>query len=654
MDSALCAGQPPRKVSIFNGPRIGRALWILCIVCVTLGVFWLPWQLPSTTPANGESYVLGFNNRLAVLALVVGIAAATAARLTSRTPSPAVTWLVKSPDWFPRRDEAWVEYLILISMTFIWTRVLWSWCTSLVDPAYGDSRVMIYAMDLMAIGRVPYRDFIFNYGAAHVYLPFLLSWGTGGAISFEYAYYVVLMLFIVVGFVSIFWFIRSLTLPQRWRPIALLLALLSWALFHTCTAHVAARFLCVPVGLVALHAVRGKLASLAPHGAVLGAAATSFMYVLYCLLMSPEMGVAAFLAVGGYACGVAVLQRSRITAAAYGVGAALAIAGIVHFFPNYFVTVVAFAGGFGNLPVYPNLANVMVVISATVVFSGWFASAVQNPTDSRSPLAVGLALGGGVLLVGCFGRAAPEHVFFNAMTPLLSMFAVVARCGPLPRKLWLAVYIIVEIVLLQLSHWWTHSGTFTTAIQLRRMYDENPQVVAAWREQWQRRLETHPARRTLHWAAVLPFPAELQALERNGMIMQTGGAEWNLWLARYLLLQEPAPRDFFVPAILSACTPPQLQKRLEDLTAARYLLVPESDISGTESPVSPKAYEDFVDRWLGVTMFYPVRSKVRFTPYFPDTVQAKELLKYFEPVGTFRFLGFMPFVLMERKNAGSH
>jgi len=227
------------------------------------------------------------------------------------------------------------------------------------------------------------------------------------------------------------------------------------------------------------------------------------------------------------------------------------------------------------------------------------------------------------------------------------MFAVVDHYGQLPQKAWSTVYVVLEILLLQLSHWWTHSGTFTTAVQLRRLFDANPHVVAEWREQWRHRLERHGAHPHIHWSSVLPFPVDLQRLEERGMIMQTGGAEWNLWLARYLLLQERTPHDFFLPAILSACTPEQIQRRLRDLRTAKYLLVPENDFAAVENPISWTAYEEFVDRWLGITMFFPVRSKVRFAPYFPDTIQTKELLADYKPVGGFQFLIYMPFVLLE-------
>jgi hypothetical protein len=337
-------------------------------------------------------------------------------------------------------------------------------------------------------------------------------------------------------------------------------------------------------------------------------------------------------------------------AGACAAGCALAIAGTSLIFPQYFLTVSAFAGGFGNLPVYPNLQNIVVVGAATFVFSSWIASSLRNPQDSRAPLALGLAAGGGVLLVGCFGRAAPLHVFFNAMTPLLAMFPAVARSKVFVRKAWPAVYVLVQIILLQISWWWTNYGTCSTAIQLRRFYEANPQVVAAWREQWDARRARHPRGRDLHWSSVLPYPSDLDQVAARGSILQTGGSEWNLWLGRYLLLQQEMPRDFFTPWLLTACTPDQIEQRLQDLRKARYLLVPEGDYALAESSINIDAYEKNLDRWLGVTMAFPVRSKVRFPPYFPDALQVKALAKGFKPIGKFQFFIYMPFVLLEKQD----
>jgi hypothetical protein len=628
--------------------RFERPLWVLALASATIGFFWLPWYFPSTTPAMGESYSVGFNNRLAILFLGLAIASATVAQLVSLQSSRAIEWLVRRPRLVPSWQSARKEYLILATCTVVWTQILWAWGTSLVDPAFGDSRGVIYGIDLLALGRVPYRDFIFNYGAAHIYLPYGLSWASGGDMSFERAYLTVLMLFVVIGFVSIFTFLRALQIRRDWRALALGLVLASWAQFQTSTAAVPARFLSVPAGILVLHAAL-QMKTTSVYKACSVAAAASCGMIFYCLALSPEMGIAACAAVCGYAFGAAVLQKRVALAASSLTGSVAAVAGTLFVFPEYFLTVVAFAGGFGNLPVYPNLSNLLLVAASMCVFPSLIASALRNPADPRAPLALGLAAGGGLLLVGCFGRADPWHVFANGMVPLLFMFAVAVRCGPLMQRLWPLAYVLVEIILLQISHWWCNYGTLNTAIQLRRFYDANPQVVAEWREQWDARRASHPLGSKLYWDSVLPYPRDLDQITARGVVIQTGASEWNLWLGRYLLLQRELPKDFYTPWLLTACGSEQIEQRLGDLRKAKYLLVPENDFAATEAAIDQKAYEQFLHRWLGGLLLYPVNSKVRIAPYLPDSIQIKAISDEYKPIGRFQFFMYMPFVLLERQ-----
>lgn len=631
--------------------RLEVALWGVSAACATVGIFWLPWRFPSTTPSMSESYSLGFNNRFAILSLAMAIAAATAARLVSLESPRATEWLARRPMLLPTWRAARIEYVILCACSFVWTQIIWAWSNYVVDPAFADARGAIYAIDLTALGRVPYRDFVFNYGAAHIYLPYWLSCASEGSVSFERAYWVFLTLCNVAGFLSIFMFLQALRIRRGWRALALGLVLGSWVVFQTSSAGTPVRFLCVPLGLLLLHAaLQSRIAS--PARACVVAAAASCGAVLYCLALSPEMGVVACVAIAAYAFGLGVLQKRARVAASCVAGAAVAVAGTLLVFPEYFLTVVAFAGGLGNLPVYPNLQNLLVVAASVFVFPSLIASALRDHADPRSPLALGLAVGGGLLLVGAFGRADPGHVFANGMIPLLLMFAVAARCGPVMQRMWPVVYVFVEIVLLQIAHWWTFYGVVSTAIQMRRLYDANPGLVAAWREQWNARRAAHPLGGRLHWDSVLPYPADLDEITSRGTVLQTGASEWNLWLGRYLLLQRETPQDFFTPWLMTACTPEQIERRLQDLRKARYLLVPEGDFALAEAgdgSINLETYERQLDRWLAVTMAFPVRSKVRFAPYVPDALQVKTLMTDYKSIGRFQFFIYMPFILLERQ-----
>lgn len=628
--------------------RLEWPLWALAVTSATLGVFWLPWQLPSQTPAQGESFALGFHNRIAVYSLAVAIASATVARLAKPAAHSALDWLSKDERLLPAWRVARAEYLVLGICTFVWINVLWAWGNYIVDPAWGDARVNIYNIDLLALGRRPYRDFMVIYGFSMIYLPYWLSTLTQGGLSFEQAYHVVLVVFVMAGFSALFVFLRALNLPERARPMILLLVLLSWTVFVTALAHGPLRYVSVPAALVLMHqAIRRPRGSRFSEALVGLASASVATFVV--LGISPEMGLAV--AFGSAAYAFALALAGRIEAALGTVaGLLVAVGGIVAVFPTYFLTVAMFSAGQYNFPVYPNAHSVTLVAAAVMVVPALLATALRDPGDVRSPLALALATGGGIMLVGAFGRAAPIHVACNGVVPLIAMFAVAAAWGRKPLLTYMGVYAVLQIVLIQIS-WWSNSyGTVTTAVQMRKIYDANPVVVAEWRNKWDERRAQHPRGKNLHWSSALPYPAELDQLAARGTIIQTSGGEWNLWLGRYLALQPDAPHEFFHSWTQGADTPEQIGARVRECKAARYILVPEYDFAAAVTPIDKAAYEQGVRRQLSWAMLFPVTSRVRFDPFFPNAMIVKELLATHKAVGRLQFFIYGPFILLERQS----
>jgi hypothetical protein len=179
-------------------------LWIASIMTAAIGVFWLPWHCASSIPVPGESYAFGFNNKVGILALGASIILGIAASYVGGRRTEGYQWLTVSPRFFPSWSEAKAEYRILIAACLLWSTWILFWGGYLVDPAWCESRGFYYGMDLLALGRVPYRDFMFNYGPATLYLPYWLSSLSGVGLSFEQAYPVILALFTSGGFVALF------------------------------------------------------------------------------------------------------------------------------------------------------------------------------------------------------------------------------------------------------------------------------------------------------------------------------------------------------------------------------------------------------------------------------------------------------------------
>src|SRR5580658_3677633 len=133
-----------KKPAITPLQKAGPLLRIASAALAAIGVFWLPWHVDSMTPAVGESYLFGFNNRVAVLALGGAIfLGAAGCYFNSRRPN-AYKWLHPLPKLFPPLKEAPVEYGILIFICACMSAILIFWSSYLVDPAWCEARGFIY------------------------------------------------------------------------------------------------------------------------------------------------------------------------------------------------------------------------------------------------------------------------------------------------------------------------------------------------------------------------------------------------------------------------------------------------------------------------------------------------------------------------------
>jgi len=381
-DTGLSSTKPQRSPLQKKGATL---LWIAAIMTAAIGVFWLPWHCASSVPVPGESYAFGFNNRVGILALGAAIFLGIASSYFGGCRVEGCQWLSESPWFFPSWSEAKAEYRILIAACLLWSSWILFWGGYLVDPAWCESRGFYYGIDLLALGRVPYRDFMFNYGQATLYLPYWLSSLSGGGLSFEQAYPVMLALFTSGGFVAIFMILRMLELSKTRRVVVLVLLLLSWGCFSMGLQYTPLRFVIVPASLILLDAVvirksGGVFWSLSKAGA------SSVLAVLACFAISPEMGIAGGVAVAAYGF-ILLLRRARSiwVGIACTLGALVAAVVVLRIFPDYLLSVFAFASGRSNFPIYPNLHNLTLVGLSLFIIPALIVPALSNPSEKEPP-----------------------------------------------------------------------------------------------------------------------------------------------------------------------------------------------------------------------------------------------------------------------------
>jgi hypothetical protein len=621
----------------------GTVLWILSIAVAALGVFWLPWMLSSTTPAVGESYVLGFNNRVGVLALGLSILLGTAGCYLGVRRPDACEWFEENPRLFPRWKEARGEYWIFLSISVLTAAVIGFWTSYIVDPSWCEARTGLHGIDLLAVGQVPYRDFMYQYGPALIYFPFWLSKISAGLISFERSFAIFLVVFSIAGFVALFSFLRSLQIPRRGLIAGIAFA--AWAGGPSLGIHYTPiRFLVVPGALVLFDAAATRLSAGGGKASILlGLAAMAA--VAAGLAISPEMGVST--AAGVFAYGfILLLRRSVSGALTCWLGATLIFAGTLLTFPGYLDSILDFTAGENNFPIYPDLDNLCMVAVSLLTLPPLIASALVNPAQKKAPFALAVAVGGGMLLPVAFGRCDPGHVTYNSLILALVMFPATASIGRIAYRIWIGVFAVLYVILNQVSYWNTYVVNFAEGIRLHDYYRAHPDLVASWKAKWdQLRLST-PHGSDLHWSKVLPYPDGLDQITSKGEVLMTGNCEGNMWLSRYLLLQKVPAHEYFDAFGLGASTPGQIDRRVREDMTYQFLMVPEQIVGLVNGKVNLDYYQQWITTFLSKLFLYPVTSKIKYSPFFPDAEYARRLLVSYKPIGRYQ-----SFIVLEKQDA---
>ena len=619
-------------------------LWVSVITIAAVGMFWLPWVFSSAVPQPGESYSLGFNNKFATCSLAVAIFIAILARLTSEKKQCAYAWIEEKACFMPTWPAAKYEYIVLALCSLIWGGVIIFWGNYLTDPGWCEGR-LICVIDLLALGKTPYRDFMFVYGPAMLYIPFWISKISLGSLSFDQSYLITLVAFTIIGFGAIFVFVRSLGVSDKSRWIILLISLLAWFQLTMGLHYTPLRFFMLPAAIIVMNAVINKVYPLNIPGCIYTSIA-AFLSAFACLSISPEVGIAGSTAIIAY--GFAAIRSGRLSSGFACLTGCIAILLItLCFFPDYILGVLTFASGGYNFPIFPNLHNIALVVVSLCTIPALIASAILNPRDQRSPLLLALAIGGGMLLPAALGRCDAGHIFINCAIPLMMMFPATERFGNIYRNGWIIAYIFLYIVLLQISYWTLYFNNFRASIQMHEFYDKNPNLVSTWADQWGKLRSSSPHGKDLYWSKVLPYPAELDQFTSSGSALQADGAEWNLWITRYLSLQQHIPNDFFNAYSPGATTPSQIDRKVKDSGACEYLLISMSSFAPLQGPIDLEAYSKGVSAFLTKLMLFPVNCTAKIQPYYPESEYAARMLNDFDPV--IKFNGYL--ILQKKKPA---
>jgi hypothetical protein len=395
-----------------------------------LGVFWLPFHVPLFSKAYSTALIFHFNNQVAFLSLMTGLALAT-------------LWSWREPRSEPQRSEPQIETpassgpnerLPLWPLGVAWA--VSSIELTLVCMVSGwvpmdSAGYFIDRLFCLQGGLKPYRDFEFAYGPLIIYIPDTIRRLTG--LSVEASYLVALWMFAWTGFAVLWWVIRqvcdgqseSRTTPagiSRRTKIAAFLLLSGYPMVspefgiqYTLTRYTS--------GLAALVLARIVMKKFAGRWFVV--AVCHLLLVAAVGSISPEIALAFFATLIVYWT-LEYLKGSKWLAYTAAAQLGMIVSLAIVFIPrDMFLAVRGFGSGVNNMPLFPSPYMLLFVGSLLAVVAPILADGVRAMTGDTphfqflGSLTLPIAVFSVCMIPAVLGRADSGHVLYNGTAVFL-------------------------------------------------------------------------------------------------------------------------------------------------------------------------------------------------------------------------------------------
>lgn len=423
----LSAGSSRRVASVF-----ALVLLMACGLPYLVAIGGLPDNL-------SLSVASGFDQRTAVLGIIGTLALASLSAAIRPTPTQALTPV---PDgaagWSLGLDMAFaLAIAALLSVTVL--------LYANGDDRYNEIWYFTDRHSLMALGKVPYRDFMFNYGPLLAWVPHVIDRALPG--DWLRAYVLSDSVFLLLSLILIRHIVGAIPVPDRARGLIFLALGLFWLpLTYASGLHYSGIRFVVPVALVFdMARLRGAgVGRLCwqPLGASLIAATLSFEIAIVMAMTS--VGVLAFLAAA---------ERRRAPLVALTVVAS-GLATLVALLPAAFVAPLTANFSGREFPLVPGVFLLFVAFNLCVATLTGLPPLIRAAVTGRLVLddaELGLcfvAMFALLMVPGAFGRADFVHMFAYGFGGIVVTIAWAANGS----RLRLLVYGAIAIELVAFNH----------------------------------------------------------------------------------------------------------------------------------------------------------------------------------------------------------
>ncbi|MCX5660566.1 MAG: hypothetical protein NTW19_12705 [Planctomycetota bacterium] len=582
---------------------------LLCLLAY--GVFVLPYRFPPRElTAMSESFAAGFNNRVAVLAMVVGVSVLSLRKIAKQWFAPesvdATMCVTERRSRMPM-SALWTMLAIYVGMT-----VFLYWCIPFLDE-YGESTYAVPRLELALKYHLrPYVDIQWAYGPVLFYVP-LAFMAAAQALHIPVqdgfvAGYIVLLL---VGVWMLFFLCDHFRIKATHRVLIFALVALSQYEFGFAVQGSFIRPLAPYVMLVVFHKALTKFGPARSAREVLLLLGITVGCVVAVLSTALEMGIIFTAAISAY-CGYVAFTSDRTRL--YAVVAAVAtVAAWWLLFPGAGHSMGRFSSGAGNLPVYPSIFIIPYLLCILWLPPLLVGSCFSSKRGVNAPFALAYAAMIVMHMPPCLSRCDPPHAFGQGMGMFVAAFAVFVRNRPRLFPVVLVVFLLIYVHLYR--------------AMLTANYTPLQKVQAALGGN--RESNYIPPSPLIEPLGLKSFPSV--GLPLGGVDRAT--KEFLLDTGRYVVE--------YHPEFQSVCAPEDVDRKMEDAAKASVVLVPDivlriRAISDVQFMQAMRArvpdYDKRINAWLGFVNFMPVHFQSRQVAYDPWMDAARRLSRTYDPV----------------------
>jgi|GEM_PF-2542825 len=625
-----------------GNPRGARiTLEVLYWLATAAVIFVLPWWVPVRGPILSDSYTVGFNNTAALLglALMLGVRWLRhlwrPAWMTLRKEIHEVVAGICQPPAQVHRGPRWAS---LVSAT-LWLVVIGGYWQSSPLAFVGEVDYFLRRLDLMVLGFRPYADFEFGYGPLLLEAPFRLFQVTSGVLPLDTCYVLTVALSALAGVALLHSIVVRLPLSPRWQ-----MALIGWCFLSTANLTIGAMY--TPLRFVfSLGAILWILAQMRRAGSsvswpALGRIlAISFGACLLAFSISAETGLNLSFALIAVAVVSVWSTHPRYLLLALAPPLAVAVMTALCG-PAYFKLLSGFAQGGLSFPILP-LPYIIALVVTAIGIIPVLAEFIFRSEPALRPTAAALTVCFGLGLPPALGRCDPGHVYINGLGLFLFSFAVCLVSARRSLHLGAVANAFISIGTLAGTIFVYAVPIVSAQHRMAQKFVEQADAFEAHEAAVREHLPPGAVQRATRWEKRLPWTNDFLALlEYDRVATPLQSIER---VDRFLKATGRYVPEYFPDGVRTTITPQDVERKLQEVRANRYVLVPPQamDVFKGPPPTDLRAFEAMITQLF----VFPIHGlPVRHLAYDPAREMMAMLTREYQVVKK-----APSFLILERK-----